>query len=91
MGFLLQFLNMLLSGHGEQPFASLYGRIEGLLPHQVVMFIVIALPAMFQELLADGQALVYIEAGCFVGSECRVFFDGHVRCGNSPHTETMNE
>ena len=75
MGLLLQFLYMLLSRHSEQPLTSLYGCIKGLLPYQMVMLVVIGLPAVFQELLADGQALADIKAGCFVGGERRVLFD----------------
>ena len=38
----------------------------------MVMLVVIGLQALFQELLADGQALADIKAGCFMGSERRV-------------------
>ena len=74
MGFLLQFMHMLFSGHSEQPLTPLYGRIKGLVPYQVVMLVVVGLPAVFQELLADGQALADIEAARFVGGERRILF-----------------
>ena len=41
----------------------------------MVMLVVIGLPAVFQELLADGQALADIKAGCFVGGEGRILFE----------------
>ena len=38
----------------------------------MVMLIVIGLPTVFQELLADGQTLADIKAGRFMGGERRV-------------------
>ena len=75
MGLLLKFLDMLLSRHSEKSLTAFYGCIQGLLPYQMVVLVVVGLPAVFQELLADGQALADIKARCFMGGERRVLFD----------------
>ena len=70
-----KFLDMLLSRHSEKSHTAFYGCIQGLLPYQMVVFVVVGLSAVFQELLANAQTLTDIKGGCFMGGERRVLFD----------------